>query len=84
MYQRIEYYSLEYCYKLSQRPDFGRRLKFVGTGDPVCACPPGLMILKTAGVPMENPIISNIFMCFKNSMTLEHEAQNGPQLFFPF
>ena len=65
-------------------PDFGCWMKLVGTGDPVWACPPGLMILKTAGVPMENPIMSNIFMCFKNSITLEHEAQNGPQLFLPF
>ena len=69
---------------VDQRPDFGRRLKLVGTAAPVWACPAGLMIRKTPGVPMENPIISNMFICFKNSITREHEAQKGPQLFLPF
>ena len=62
----------------------GTRLKLVGMGLPGLASPWLLMSLNTAGVPIENPIMSNMFMCFKNSMTLEHEAQKGPQLFFPF
>ena len=41
----------------------------------------GLMILKTPGVPI--PCIINIIMLCKNSSTLEHDAQKGPQVFLP-
>jgi len=43
----------------------------------------GLISLKTSGVPLPNPLISNIIICRKNSPTLEQDAQNGPQLFLP-
>lgn len=48
-----------------------------------CAWGSGLIIRKTPGVPLPKPIMSNIIMCRKNSPTLEHEAQNGPQVFLP-
>jgi len=43
----------------------------------------GLISLNTAGVPLPNPLISNIIMCLRNSPTLEQEAQKGPQVFVP-
>ena len=42
-----------------------------------------LLTLNTIGVPIPNPIMSNMFMCLRNSPTLEQEAQRGPQVFLP-
>ena len=43
----------------------------------------GLINLKTPGVPLPKPLISNIIMCIRNSPTLEQEAQKGPHVFLP-